>query len=65
MPEPLLAWAAVAPDGTIKRNVISSDKSMVQGYATYASGNYSWRYAKRAGWRVVQVEIRVKEDGNG
>ena len=62
MPEPLLAWAAVAPDGKIKIESISHSEQeawVMIGCRTSSSQ----RHAYRVGWRVVPVEIRVMEDG--
>lgn len=62
MTAPLIAWAAVAPDGTINAGTVRTRR----GEAWFALEYWistNRRSAYRAGWRVVPVEIRAKEDG--
>jgi hypothetical protein len=76
MPEPVRAWAAVAPDGTFYVPLIDvyrlyGTKVAAQeiagrswGHANnwYGADLDAWPHAERAGWRVVEVEIKIKEN---
>lgn len=65
MAAPLLAWAAMAPDGTLKVWTMRTHSAAVWQVVEKQITGETRRWNERAGWRVVQVEIRVKEDGNG
>jgi len=68
-PDPVRAWAAVAPDGTLLAKTISQSRADVMVTVQYKfshTGDASaWAVAVRAGWRVVPIEIRVMEESRG
>lgn len=56
--EPVTAWAAIRPNGTIDPASIHQDRATV---IWFVKGKTSWRPS--TGWTIRQVEIRVKEEG--
>lgn len=60
MPDPVHAWAAVAPDGTLRPAFISRHASHCRYQVRLERGG-TWPEAYRAGWRVVPVKIEVME----
>lgn len=68
MPDPVHAWAAVAPDGAIEPNTLATRAGTARSEVSNwlfrepnESHRQGWRRAYRAGWRVVPVEIKVME----
>lgn len=71
--EPVTAWAAVCTTGSPRPFIhadtvhdLAADARGVIGSAWRRFGEtrqQGWKRAYRKGWRVVRVEIRVKEEG--
>lgn len=69
MPDPVHAWAAVAPDGRIDLRTVRADEQhvwwLLPNFAGTTNAEEEQQAAYRAGWRVVRVEIRAMEGEGG